>query len=732
MVRMARRRKLRPPLSLSIAALFLAVLASLHFMSTATQDASELGKLYSGLVLINALGSVLLLGLVGANAYWLFRQWRRKAAGANLTARMIFLFSLLSLAPASIVFYYSMQFLEQSIDSWFDVRVDQAMEDALQLGQAALDERMRGLLKQTEQIAQDLSDAPVSLLAIRLAELRDVTEEGEMTVFSRQGRIIASSGSRSDEMVPELPEIGMLLRVRQGKSYVGLESTVTEGLRIRTVAAVAGDESLFLQAIYPVPLRLSQLEDTVEGAYVHYKELTFLRGSLKTTFGLTLSLVLSLSLMASIWAAFLAIRRTVAPVRYLALGTRAVAEGNYEKRLPVKRRDELGFLVESFNAMTEKIAQARDEARRSQQEVERQRAYLETVLANLSSGVLSFDGEMQLLMANQAANAILHADFQQYVGWPLDVLTGAHPHLADLMDALGAHLQGDEGAWRQELSFLGPAGRQELLCRGTPLFESHGIRQGIVMVIDDVTALIQAQRASAWSEVARRLAHEIKNPLTPIQLSAERLKHKLSKSLPAPELEVLDRSTRTIVQQVEAMKSMVNAFAEYAKPSITQLQRLDISALIDEVVALYPPQSGLEFDLGLARHLPPVHVDPVKIRQVLHNLIKNAQEAVGSAVSGRMRITSELVEDNRHPFVELRLADNGPGIPADQADRIFEPYVTTKAKGTGLGLAIVKRIVEEHGGSIRLDPAYRSGAAFVIRFPVVAESTAQVAKVAEA
>jgi nitrogen fixation/metabolism regulation signal transduction histidine kinase len=725
------RRKLRPPLSLSIAALFLGILASLHLMSTATQDASQLGKMYSGLVLINALGSVLLLGLVGANAYWLFRQWRRKAAGSNLTARMIFLFSLLSLAPASIVFYYSMQFLEQSIDSWFDVRIDQAMEDALQLGQAALDERMRSLLKQTEQIAQDLSDSPVSLLAIRLGELRDLSEEGEMTVFSRQGRIVAFSGSQSGTIIPDLPEIGVLLRVKQGKSYVGLESSVAEGLQIRTVVSMVGDDSLFLQAIYPVPLRLAHLAGTVESAYVHYKELTFLRSSLKITFALTLSLVLSLSLMASIWAAFLSIRRIVAPVRYLALGTRAVAEGNYEKRLPVKRRDELGFLVESFNAMTEKIAQARDEAQRSRQEVERQRAYLETVLANLSSGVLSVDGEMKLLTANQAATAILHAEFQQYVGWPLAVLAGAYPHLADLMDAVDGHLRDTGDAWREEMPFLGPAGRQELLCRGTPLFGADGAWQGAVLVIDDVTALIQAQRASAWSEVARRLAHEIKNPLTPIQLSAERLKHKLSKNLPAPELEVLDRATRTIVQQVEAMKTMVNAFAEYAKPSIIQLQRVDISTLVDAVVALYPPQSGLVFDLSLARDLPPVHVDPVKIRQVLHNLIKNAQEAVVSAVSGTMRISTQRAEENRHHYVEIRLCDNGPGIPPEQADRIFEPYVTTKAKGTGLGLAIVKRIVEEHGGSIRLDAGYRDGAGFIIRLPVVAQTTEQ-AMVAEA
>ncbi|MGZ8215916.1 ATP-binding protein [Methylomagnum sp.] len=716
------------PPGLSLFALLLGVLVSLHLMSTATQDASQLGKMYSWLVAVNILGSMLLLGLVVGNAYWLFKQLRKKAAGSKLTARMIFLFSLLSLAPASIVFYYSMQFLEQSIDSWFDVRIDQAMEDALELGKAALDERMRGLLRQTEHIGGELADSPVSLLAIRLDELRERTGDGEMTVFSRQGRIVAFSGSQGAEIIPDLPEIGVLLRVKQGKSYVGLEPVLAEGLQIRAVVSMVSDDALFLQAIYPVPTRLAQLAGTVEAAYVHYKELTFLRGSLKITFALTLSLVLFLSLLAALWAAFLSIRRLVAPIRYLALGTRAVAEGDYEKRLPVKRRDELGFLVESFNAMTEKIAQARDEAQRSRQEVERQRAYLETVLVNLSSGVLSFDGHMQLLTANQAADAILHAEFGQYLGWPLAVLVGAYPHLDELMDTLERHLRDTEAAWRREIPFQGPNGRQELLCRGTPLFGPDGVRQGAVVVIDDVTALIQAQRASAWSEVARRLAHEIKNPLTPIQLSAERLKHKLSKSLAESDAEMLDRSTRTIIQQVEAMKTMVNAFAEYAKPSIVHLQRVGINGLIEEVVALYPPKSGLEFGLALADDLPQVSVDPVKIRQVLHNLIKNSQEAVVPGASGTMRIVTHLVEENRHPGVEIRLCDNGPGIPAEQADRIFEPYVTHKAKGTGLGLAIVKKIIEEHGGSIRVDAGYRDGAGFIIRLPTAAPAAQDLAQ----
>lgn len=723
-------RKLKPPLALTILVLFAAIVASLHLMSSATQDSSQLGKMYSWLLLINSLGTVLLLGLVGANVYSLLRQLKKKVAGSRLTARMVFLFILLTLAPASIVFYYSMQFLQQSIDSWFDVRIDRAMEDALELGRAALDERMRTLLKQTEQIAGHLENVPESMIAITLSEVSDTSDESELTVFAKNGRILVSTGSHPDSIIPNLPSEGILLQLKRGKSYVGLEPAAGEGMRVRAVVSVAAlDENYYLQALYPVPLRLASLAATVESAYVHYRELNYLRSSLKSSFALTLSLVLLLSLLAAIWAAFVSIRRIVAPVRRLAQGTRAVAEGQYEKRLPVKSRDELGVLVESFNAMTAKIAKARDEAHNSRLEVERQRAYLETVLANLSSGVMSFDSSMRLQTTNHAADTILHSEVSKLLNTPLEALADAHPHLADLLEMVGQRLVKEKTAWQEEIPLMGPQGRQELLCRGTPLFTAEGEWQGAVVVFDDVTTLIQAQRTAAWAEVAQRLAHEIKNPLTPIQLSAERLKHKLSKSLGENDAEVLDRSTRTIVQQVLAMKSMVNAFAEYAKPSIIQLQNTDLGALIEEVVSLYPPQSGLELELSLERNLPCVRVDPVRMRQVLHNMIKNAQEAIDPNSRGKLSIQTRLVQENHHRFIEVLLRDNGPGISPEHVDRVFDPYVTTKTKGTGLGLAIVKKIIEEHGGTIRHDAGYQEGAGFVIRLAVM-ESVEKVREMA--
>jgi nitrogen fixation/metabolism regulation signal transduction histidine kinase len=357
-------------------------------------------------------------------------------------------------------------------------------------------------------------------------------------------------------------------------------------------------------------------------------------------------------------------------------------------------------------------------------EVERQRAYLETVLANLSSGVLSLDAGMRILTANHAADSILHAGLSLAVGTAMSDIKRSFDHLADLMALVEQRLTGDSGPWNEEVPFNSPQGRQELLCRGTPLFSRDGERQGAVVVFDDVTALIQAQRQAAWSEVARRLAHEIKNPLTPIQLSAERLKLKLAPHLDEPDASFLERATRTIVQQVEAMKTMVNAFAEYAKPSIIQVQRVDLCALIEEVVALYPPQAGLSFDLRLSDDVPEIIADPVRMRQVLHNLIKNAQEATAHIASRRVAIVVTTTEEEAGPaHAEILFRDNGPGIPNEQADRIFEPYVTTKAKGTGLGLAIVKKIVEEHGGTIRLEPSDRAGAAFLIRLPLAVQES---------
>lgn len=710
-------KSLKLPANLSVSILSGFILLSLQLMSSATQESSQLGEMYSWLLLMNAVGSVVLLWLVGANIYTLARQLKKHEAGSRLTTRMVSLFVVLALAPAAIVFYFSMQFLHQGIDSWFNVEIDRAMEDSLELSQASLDQRMRWHLKQTQQLAPKLEFSPDNLLTLEIENLRELSGATEMTLFSQPGTIIVSSSNNPSDILPSLPDEQIWIQLRQQHSdYVELSPVRDDELMIRVIVKINSQEPLYLQALYPVPVRIADLADSVEFAFVRYQEMSFLRHSLKLSFSLALSLVLLMSLLAAIWVAFISIRHIVSPVKALVKGTQAVASGHYDQQLPVIAQDDLGFLVESFNEMTQRIARASYESRMAGFEVENQRAYLETILANLTAGVISFDASFKIRTANQAAYRIFRIQVNHCIGYTLLELAKSEAELAEPLKSIQRLLELSDDIWEQRIAFLGPNGRQELLCRGTPLFAQDGLRVGAVVVFDDVTDLIQAQKNAAWGEVARRLAHEIKNPLTPIQLSAERLQHKLADKLSANDASILTRSTTTIVQQVEAMKEMVDDFSEYAKPSKKQTVAIDLPILVQEVLALYVLKSGVKFKAnyetggGLL-----INGDPVSIRQVLHNLIKNALEAIET--EGLIEINLHRVQKNDTDFIEISLFDDGPGIKEDQIEKIFEPYVTTKAKGTGLGLAIVKKIVEEHGGAIWVDGRRKAGAGFIIQLP---------------
>ena len=707
--------KVKLPFSLFTLILFGLILLSLQLMSSATQESSELSALYSWLLLINGLGSVVLLSLVGVNIYTLIQHTKKREAGSRLTRRMVSLFVVLALAPAVIVFYFSMQFLHQGIDSWFNVEIDRALEDALELSQSSLDQRMRWHLKQTQQLTEKLQDSSENRVALDMENLRELSGASEMTLFSRQGRIIASSSINLGDILPSLPDKNIWLQLRQNGEYVAVAPAHEEKLMVRAIAKVNTQEPQYLQALYPVPVRVYDLADSVEFAFVRYKEMKFLRHSLKITFTLALSLVLLMSLLAAIWVAFISIRNIIAPVKQLVKGTQAVASGHYDEPLPVIAQDDLGFLVESFNEMMNRIAMARDETRIAGFEVENQRAYLETILANLTAGVISFDASYNIRTANQAAYRIFHIHVNHFIGRQLLELINDRSELAEPLKSIQRLLEQAEDIWQQRIAFLGPNGRQELLCRGTPLYSQEGLRVGGVVVFDDVTDLIQAQKNAAWGEVARRLAHEIKNPLTPIQLSAERLQHKLADKLEPADAEILQRSTRTIVHQVEAMKEMVDDFSEYAKPSKKETVDIDLSRLVKEILALYTLKSGVKFKTDYEAGILTVNGDPISLRQVLHNLIKNALEAIDS--EGLIEISLHHVQKNNTDFIELALYDNGTGIKEDQIETIFEPYVTTKTKGTGLGLAIVKKIIEDHGGAIWVDISRKVGAGFIIQLP---------------
>ena len=705
------------PVNLSIIILFGLILLSLQLMSSATQGASELNDMYSWLLVGNSLGSIVLLILIIINVYSLARELKKREAGSKLTTRMISLFVLLAIAPAAIVFYFSIQFINQGIDSWFNVEIDRAMEDALELSEESLDQRKRLHLKHARMLAKEVVGKSQTLIALEMGELRERVEATEIALFSRRGHVIASNSVDSNDILPLLPSEHVWLQVRQNKEYVTFNQVDDDSLMIQVIVHVDDDEPRFLQLLFSVPVRIADLADSIDFAFVRYQEMAFLRHSLKNSFLLLLSLVLLLSLLAAIWVAFISIRHIVAPVKELVKGTQAVASGNYRKQLSVESQDDLGFLVESFNEMTLRIAQSRDETKAASAEVEQQRAYLETVLSNLTAGVVSFGAEYEIKTANQAAYRILHIPVSHFVGQTLLDIIVLHPQLTQLWESIQGLLEEAGDLWQQRFAFLGPNGRQELLCRGTPLFSPLGQRVGTIVVFDDVTDLIQAQKNAAWGEVAKRLAHEIKNPLTPIQLSAERLQHKLAAELSESSAQILQRSTQTIVNQVEALKSMVDDFSEYARPSKKQVELINFNQLINEVLALYILQTGIRIVTVFSVENVVIEADPVSIRQVLHNLFKNAQEAM--AEKGQIEIKLDKVTRNNTEYAEFAVYDNGCGLNKEKAETIFEPYETNKPKGTGLGLAIVKKIIEDHGGVIWVDTTYNKGAGFIIQLPIV-------------
>ncbi|ORU90093.1 MAG: ATPase [Cycloclasticus sp. symbiont of Poecilosclerida sp. M] len=703
------------------AGIFIGLLISLYIMSQATQADSQFNDLFTSLIVLNLLGALFLFGLLVANIGWLWRQYKKQAMGYKITARVVALFLAISVIPTGIVFYFSNQLLHQSIDSWFDVQVDDVMKNALELGKRSLDDRTLTRFKETRSIANRLSNESDIFLSLTLADIRERTNATELTALSKRGEIIATTNLDPGVLIPNIPDSAIFSNIRQYGEYIGLEPKDGEGLVIRAVVEIRNSNpKRYLQAIYAVPEELSLLATSVETAYASYKELNYLQQSLKFSFSVTLSLVLGFSLLAASWAAFIFARQLVAPIRQLVKGTQALAKGDYEKKLKVTRKDELGFLVTSFNDMTVRISDAKKSAEAAQRATEDQHAELETILSHLSNGVLSFNLKCQLETANQGAENILGVALSECTQLGFGEIANTYPATSGLMQLLSEKLPIKDNGWEAGYTYQADHLRKTLLLSGLPLLSADKSITGYVVVFDDVTPIIQSQRNAAWGEVAQRLAHEIKNPLTPIQLSAERLQRKLKGQLDNDCELILEKSITTIVQQVDAMKSMVNDFSEYARPPQTRPQSLSIGSLLEDILMLYQGQIASD-DINISSSLASIHADSVRMRQVLINLIKNAQEATANTENGYIKVTAKNINNDK--TVEICIADNGPGVDNSQLEQIFEPYVTSKEKGTGLGLAIVKKIIEEHGGSIHVKASEVGGAIFVIQLPALLEQT---------
>jgi nitrogen fixation/metabolism regulation signal transduction histidine kinase len=694
------------------------ILWFLLLMSTAA-DTVIFSRNYPLLIGLNIALAIAMVSLVGWQLRALWRDYQAQVFGARLKLRLMLMFGLIAVLPGALVYGVSVQFVTRSIESWFDVRVEKALESGLHLGRSALDSLLVDLGDKAQSMATELSDIKEASRRSALLRLREERGVQSAALFSVGGQLLSSATGDLSNLMPDLPSQAQLKQARNSRVVTAVEG---EGgkLYLRVLVPVSArdvfEEPRILQLTNPVPQNLAQNADDVQAVYRDYQELQLARDGLTRIYALTLTLTVLVALFGAFALAFLMARRLVAPLYILAEGTQAVAQGDFSPRQAVYSGDELGILTQSFNQMTRQLNDARRETERNRAELESARGYLESILANLSAGVLVFDRNFVLRTVNEGALTILNDDFVGLIG---ETVNGwARQNV--LGEFIRQHfVETDEVEWQAQIELDRPNGMpQVLLLRGSRLPEASG--GGDVVVFDDVTRITAAQRSAAWGEVARRLAHEIKNPLTPIQLSAERLQFKLADKLSNGDADMLARGTQTIINQVQAMKRMVDDFRDYSRLPAPVLAPLDLNELVGEVLGLYESSSAkLNVSLGVA--LPAVFGDATQLRQIIHNLLRNAEDALES----RADAVIDLVTSVSGRYVQLLIGDNGPGFPVELLPRIFEPYVTTKAKGTGLGLPIVKKIVEEHLGTIEISNAPEGGARITIRLPQVKEEEAK-------
>jgi nitrogen fixation/metabolism regulation signal transduction histidine kinase len=667
-----------------------------------------------------AVAGVLFVVVAGAAVRLAARQ-RQGRFGSRLLIKLAGIFALVGLLPGLVIYTVSYQFVARSIESWFDLKVANALDAGLALGKGTLDQLGADLAAKTLQAAERLAEQRGEVSPLALERLREQLGVTELALLGGRGQVLVSTAAGASAIAPERPEAAALRQARSERvsaQIQGLdEGATTPGsgaaARVRALALVpdtrialerAGD-GRFLLAVQPVPRQMAANALAVQAAYSEYQQRAIARNALRRMYIGTLTLALVLSVFGAVLLAALLGNQLVRPLLLLADGVRQVAAGDLRPKPVFQSRDELGGLTRSFADMTAQLADARAAVDRGVAQLEGARTRLQTILDNLSAGVVLFDRDGRIDTVNPGATRILKLPLSVYRGRPLQDVPGLADFATGIEQRFALHAASPEAGERdhwQESYDLNLEGRetQVLLVRGAMLPGDARL-----MVFDDITEVVSAQRLAAWSEVARRLAHEIKNPLTPIQLSAERLQHKLHARLEGTDQALLERSVATIVAQVQAMKQLVNEFRDYARLPAARLLPLDLNALVTEVLALYGhEQEAGRLTLQLAADLPAILGDATQLRQVVLNLVQNALDAVADRTDGRVRVATAAAraDDGTLRAVRLTVADNGPGFGAKVLARAFEPYVTTKSKGTGLGLAVVKKIADEHRATVRL------------------------------
>jgi nitrogen fixation/metabolism regulation signal transduction histidine kinase len=669
---------------------------------------------------VNVVVAALLLLVIALAGMRLAQRWRRGKFGSRLLARLAGVLAVVGLVPGLLIYGVAYQFVSRSIDTWFDAQVASALDAGLALGRGTLEAAARDLAAKTRSAAERLAEEGTAIGPLDLERVRSQLAVQDAVLLGQRGQVLASAGGTAPQLFPELPAQSLLRQVRVQRSVgvvEGLDDEPRAGAApaalVRALASVpqvglsiagAADER-YLMLVQPLAPLLVRDALAVQSAYREYQQRGLARDGLRRMVIGTLTLALVLSVFGAVLLAVMLGNQIVRPLLLVADGVRQVAEGDLTAKPVFASRDELGGLTRSFAQMTEQLSEARSQVQRGVTQLEGARTRLQTILDSLTAGVIVFDRRGLIDTVNPGATRILRQPLSAYQGRRLDEV----PSLEALADAVRQRYElhrlspepGERDHWQDAFELpLAQGASVNLLLRGATLPGDARL-----LVFDDITEVVSAQRSVAWAEVARRLAHEIKNPLTPIQLSAERLEHKLASRLEEPDRGMLARSVATIVAQVQAMKRLVDEFRDYARLPAASLVPLDLNALVREVLGLYgaaQEQGRLMALLGPG--LPRILGDGSQLRQVIHNLVQNALDAVADRPDGQVRVRTEATrgDDGALRAVRLHVSDNGPGFQDKVLKRAFEPYVTTKQKGTGLGLAVVKKIADEHQARVRI------------------------------
>ncbi|MBA2672309.1 ATP-binding protein [Ramlibacter sp.] len=706
----------------------------LFLLAQATNNRELYEQNYGRLFVLNVLVAGFLLAVILWIGLRLASRLRRGKFGSRLLVKLAAIFALVGIIPGMLIYVVSYQFVSRSIESWFDVKVEGALDAGLSLGRTTLDTLSNDFANKTRAAAAQLADLPDSTAPLALERLREQLSAVDVVLWSNSGQVIASAGQSRFQLSPERPTAQQLRTARMQRSMAlveGLEDLTPAGTthaRVKALAVVPAAsvgllaEPRFLQAVQPLPAALVANALAVQEANREYQERALGRQGLRRMYIGTLTLSLFLAVFGAVLLAIVLGNQLARPLLLLAAGVREVAEGDLSPKPVLQGKDELGGLTRSFADMTQQLADARSAVEKSMDQVDAARANLQTILDNLTAGVIVLDAQGRIQASNPGASRILHAQLADHEGQPLAGLRGmdsfAQAVQQQFDDFMGERRRQGADHWQQSFELnvaaAGNTGTAQahiltLVARGAAM--PGGAR---LLVLDDISEIVSAQRAQAWGEVARRLAHEIKNPLTPIQLSAERLEMKLAGKLQAPEQALLTKAVHTIVDQVDAMKRLVNEFRDYARLPAAQLQPVDLNALIGEVLQLYAREgdatSGaaqIPVQTELEARCPPILGDVQQLRQVIHNLLQNAQDATEGRAHREVVVKTQWNEAGRR--VRLIVQDSGSGFPDNILKRAFEPYVTTKPKGTGLGLAVVKKISDEHGARIDLQNRSENG-----------------------